>query len=108
MAGAGDASPVVLLPICAGFDGLFALVAGTGKSICIASSGDPTKMPTRDYHLRLRITTRTNGGLVEVLFSDNGPGIEEANLSKIFTPFFTTLLTINIFCMQIDALTGIG
>jgi signal transduction histidine kinase/ActR/RegA family two-component response regulator len=46
--------------------------------------------PHRPQGGRLRITTRTNAGRVEVLFSDNGPGIEEANLSKIFTPFFTT------------------
>jgi two-component system, NtrC family, sensor kinase len=46
--------------------------------------------PHRRQGGRLRVTTRTNAGCVEVLFSDNGPGIEEANLSKIFTAFFTT------------------
>jgi two-component system, NtrC family, sensor kinase len=46
--------------------------------------------PHRPQGGRLRIATRRNDGHVQVLFSDNGPGIEAANLAKIFTPFFTT------------------
>lgn len=38
----------------------------------------------------IRVTTETCGQMVRVLFQDNGPGISEANLSKVFDPFFTT------------------
>ena len=38
----------------------------------------------------IRVTTETCGQTVRVLFQDNGPGISEANLSKVFDPFFTT------------------
>ena len=41
-------------------------------------------------HGTLRVTTKSEGGAVYASFSDNGPGIEDANLAKIFTPFFTT------------------
>ena len=45
---------------------------------------------------KIQITTRYSpalgefGGAVEILFIDNGTGIEEENLKKIFEPFFTT------------------
>jgi signal transduction histidine kinase/ActR/RegA family two-component response regulator len=39
---------------------------------------------------RIRITTEACGHNVRVEFQDNGPGIPEANLSKVFDPFFTT------------------
>ncbi len=38
----------------------------------------------------LRITTRVVDNSVHISFSDNGPGIDDANLAKVFTPFFTT------------------
>ena len=38
----------------------------------------------------IRITTETCGQIVRILFQDSGPGISEANLSKVFDPFFTT------------------
>jgi len=38
----------------------------------------------------VRITTERRGGHARVTFEDNGPGIPEANLSKVFDPFFTT------------------
>jgi two-component system NtrC family sensor kinase len=38
----------------------------------------------------LRITTRVVDNSVHISFSDNGPGIDESNLAKVFTPFFTT------------------
>ena len=38
----------------------------------------------------LRITTRVVDDNVHVSFSDNGPGIDDTNIPKIFTPFFTT------------------
>ena len=38
----------------------------------------------------VRIITRTSGGFVQVRFEDDGPGISQENLAKIFNPFFTT------------------
>lgn len=38
----------------------------------------------------LRITTRTVGKEVQILFSDTGVGISPENLNRIFDPFFTT------------------
>jgi signal transduction histidine kinase len=38
----------------------------------------------------IRITTETCGQIVRVVLRDSGPGISEANLSKVFDPFFTT------------------
>jgi histidine kinase len=39
---------------------------------------------------RLEVSTRARGALAEVRIRDNGPGIPEALLDKVFTPFFTT------------------
>ena len=38
----------------------------------------------------IRITSQLCGNNVRVVMEDNGPGISEANLSKVFDPFFTT------------------
>ncbi|MCX8042777.1 MAG: ATP-binding protein [Desulfobacterota bacterium] len=38
----------------------------------------------------IQVTTRTQGAWIEILFSDTGPGIPEAIMERIFTPFFTT------------------
>jgi two-component system NtrC family sensor kinase len=39
---------------------------------------------------RLRVSTRTHDGAVEIVFADTGPGIPPERLSQIFDPFFTT------------------
>ena len=39
---------------------------------------------------RLTISTGRHKGLVQVVFSDNGPGIDPQNLPLLFDPFFTT------------------
>ena len=39
---------------------------------------------------RIVVETRDRGGWIEVIVSDDGPGIPAANLKKVFLPFFTT------------------
>ncbi len=39
---------------------------------------------------RLTITTETTGDNIRISFKDNGTGISQENLGKIFNPFFTT------------------
>jgi nitrogen fixation/metabolism regulation signal transduction histidine kinase len=38
----------------------------------------------------IRIWSETKDNLHEIIVSDNGPGIDESNIDKIFIPFFTT------------------
>ncbi len=38
----------------------------------------------------VRISTEARGQTIRVIFQDDGPGIDEQNLSKVFDPFFTT------------------
>ena len=44
----------------------------------------------KDYRPTLRISSRDLGDKVEVRVWDNGTGIPQATIDKIFTPFFTT------------------
>lgn len=37
----------------------------------------------------LRITTKSHGELIQVMFTDNGSGISEEHMDKIFEPYFT-------------------
>jgi len=39
---------------------------------------------------RLRITTASGSGTVDITISDTGPGISEDDLNRIFNPYFTT------------------
>lgn len=39
---------------------------------------------------RVDISTRQRGDSVEIIVSDNGPGIAETEMNKVFEPFFTT------------------
>jgi two-component system NtrC family sensor kinase len=38
----------------------------------------------------IRVVSRSENGLIRILINDNGVGIPEVNLKKIFNPFFTT------------------
>jgi len=38
----------------------------------------------------LTITTKSSDSIVKISFADDGPGISKENLSRIFSPFFTT------------------
>ncbi len=42
------------------------------------------------YRPLLTVSTRLSGGLVEIAVSDNGPGIQPSNLTRIREPLFTT------------------
>jgi signal transduction histidine kinase len=42
------------------------------------------------HHGKLVITTEKSGGVIRIIFTDDGPGIETENLKHIFDPFFTT------------------
>lgn len=43
-----------------------------------------------DRHGEMGITTRAEGGWIEIIFTDNGCGIRPDVLPKVFDPFFTT------------------
>jgi signal transduction histidine kinase len=44
----------------------------------------------RDERGLLMVTTAEKGDLVEIAFEDNGPGIPQSFMSRLFQPFFTT------------------
>ncbi|MEE8373497.1 MAG: PAS domain S-box protein [Dehalococcoidia bacterium] len=39
---------------------------------------------------RLTVTTQRAGDTIRITFTDNGPGIDEENLKRLFDPFYTT------------------
>ena len=51
---------------------------------------EKTKQNPVDYEPTVAVSTRNNGSKVLVEIKDNGPGIPQTILDKIFQPFFTT------------------
>jgi len=47
------------------------------------------------YRGRMVITAKNKGDFLEIVFEDNGIGLKEQNIPKVFTPFFTTKATAN-------------
>ena len=45
---------------------------------------------TKDFVPEFRIDTTASNGHVEILFRDNGKGIPQREIAKLFSPFFTT------------------
>jgi two-component system NtrC family sensor kinase len=46
-----------------------------------------------EYHPQLTIHAQQIGNSLEMIFSDNGIGVKEEDVQKLFTPFFTTKLS---------------
>ncbi len=46
-----------------------------------------------DYHPKLTIHAKAQGKNLEMIFEDNGMGVKEEDVAKLFTPFFTTKLS---------------
>ena len=46
-----------------------------------------------EYHPKLIIHAEAKGKTLEMIFEDNGAGVKEEDVQKLFTPFFTTKLS---------------
>ncbi|MBF0490394.1 MAG: GAF domain-containing protein [Candidatus Omnitrophica bacterium] len=46
-----------------------------------------------EYHPKLIIHASVHGKIMEMIFEDNGTGVKEEDVQKLFTPFFTTKLS---------------
>lgn len=60
------------------------LIAGCNQAYEVLSPAG------RGYEPEVILTTKNLGQTVEIIVSDNGNGIPEEAISKIFRPFFTT------------------
>jgi two-component system sensor histidine kinase HupT/HoxJ len=68
---------------CPGSSGqLQQVIMNLVQNACDATAGQPTG--------HLRVTATVSGGMVELRFADNGPGIAPEHLGRLFEPFFTT------------------
>jgi len=45
------------------------------------------------YRGKITVSARPRDGILEVVVSDNGMGVKEDNIKKVFTPFFTTKIS---------------
>jgi len=57
------------------------------KQVADAQPGDPVG---RGYEPIVTVTTRKTNGKISISVTDNGIGIPQKSLDKIFQPFFTT------------------
>ena len=46
-----------------------------------------------EYHPQLTVYAKAQGESLEMIFEDNGMGVKEEDIGKLFTPFFTTKLS---------------
>ena len=51
---------------------------------------EPRKREAQGYEPTIWISTRKTADGIEIVVRDNGPGIDEAIIDKVMTPFFTT------------------
>jgi two-component system NtrC family sensor kinase len=71
-----------LPPVVADFGQLRQAFVNVAMNACEAMAGAKGS--------RLRVLSREAGGKVEIVFADNGPGIPQERMQKIFDPFYTT------------------
>jgi signal transduction histidine kinase len=63
------------------------------ENACQAMTGNNETKPepeTGDTQRQLRVATRATGDRVEIVISDNGPGVSDEVLAQIFEPLFST------------------
>ena len=58
--------------------------------INLSSNAKDAIQASRHHSGKIEITTRKKSGWIEIIFKDNGLGMDQKTQSKIFNPFFTT------------------
>lgn len=59
-------------------------------NILINAVDSMTEDPVKTKNKQIRVNSHVDSDKIILKFTDNGPGIEEQNFSKIFEPFYTT------------------
>jgi len=67
-----------------------AFYAVNEKGILVNQSGSPANTAGKSYEPLVSVSTKKTDGKVEVRITDNGTGIPQKVVDKIFQPFFTT------------------
>jgi len=52
-----------------------------------------TTLNKEGYRGKITVSARPKDGILEVIVEDNGMGVKEENIKKVFTPFFTTKIS---------------
>ena len=55
-----------------------------------AVSSKARKSTSKNYEPRITLSTKVDGKMIQIVIADNGVGITEDEVEKIFQPFFTT------------------